>query len=201
MHTIDFLTTFVKNHEFLAYAVVFIGVLFEGELTLILSGVLAHVGVISAALTLFFAFLGAMGKTFAGYYFGIFIKKYIPPNRLFSYVEHRVLYFLPRFKEKPFWSILISKFIYGVNHLVIIFAGYLRANFKTFIEAELLSTVPWVSVMFSLGYFFSSIAFSVGRDFRKSAFIIILFIVGFAVLQHIINVAIEISEESKAENT
>lgn len=189
------LTQLVSGHTLIAYLFIFFGILIEGELVLIATGVLAHVGILPIYPTLFIGLLGAVGKTALGYYIGSLLGQYFPRNLILKYSEHKVLSLLPRFKERPFWSIFISKFVYGINNLVIIFAGYTKAQFKTYIKAEMLSTAIWAPLIFSLGYFFSHTAFSITRDIKKSAVFILVFLILFMILEKVITGIISFFEE------
>ena len=97
-------------------------------------------------------------------------------HRFLQYIEKRILIVMPHFKQHPFWSIFISKFIM-VNHLVILFAGYKNISFKRYLKAEVLSTLFWVPGLMTLGYFFSYAALQVSRDiWRFSVIMLVLFI-------------------------
>ena len=78
-----------------------------------------------------------------------------------KYIEERVFNFMPHFDRKPFWSIFISKFIMGVNYLVIIFSGYKKINYKTYLKAEFFSTIIWAPLLLTIGYFFSYTALNI----------------------------------------
>ncbi len=195
MDLINALTVLVADHTLVAYLVIFFGIVIEGEFVLIATGILAHVGILPVWLTLFIGFVGAIGKTALGYYIGTVLGKYFPRNLILKYSERKVLSLLPRFREKPFWSIFISKFIYGINNLTIIFAGYARATFNTYIRAEMLSTLIWTPFIFILGYFFSYTAFSVTRDIKKSVVFILVFLILFMIVEKIITTIISFFEE------
>ena len=47
MHTVNFLQHFIIGHEFLAYAIIFFGILLEGEFFVISSGILLFIGVLN----------------------------------------------------------------------------------------------------------------------------------------------------------
>ncbi|MFA6274521.1 MAG: DedA family protein [Candidatus Paceibacterota bacterium] len=182
MHTVQVLTNLVEHHQTLTYFVIFLGLIFEGEMTLIFSGVLAHLGALDFWFALIFILAGGFTKTFLGYYIGgIFYKKF-SNNRFFKYIEKRVAYIMPRFKQKPFWSIFLSKFIVGVNYFVIIFSGYQRVNFKKYLKAEFLATIIWAPLLLTLGYFFSYTALHVSREITRFSLVVILLVIGFLLL-------------------
>ncbi len=196
MHSIfSPLSLFVTAHSAVTYGALFVGVFWEGEITLIMAGILAHLDVLSLPLTLGIVIIAATAKTLLGYQLGKYLGRAFPHSPLLKYFERKVFYFLPRFREQPFWSIVISKCIYGVNNATLVFAGYVGADFKKYCMAELLSSIVWLGGMFGLGLFFSTTALNISHNFRSFAFLILLFITGFIVLLKVINLIIELVEE------
>jgi len=179
MHTVEILKHFIENNQLLAYFVIFLGIILEGEIVVISTGVLSSLGAVSFWWSFVFIILGGMVKTIGCYYLGMILYKKYNQHNFFKYLERRVLYFMPRFSKKPFWSIFISKFIMGVNYLVLIFSGYLKINFKTYIKAEVFSTFIWAPALLSLGFFFSQIAFSYSKEISRFSLIVFLFLVVF----------------------
>lgn len=196
MHSIfSPLSSFVGSHGTLAYGALFIGVFWEGEITLIMAGVLTHLNVLSLPITVMVIIVAAIAKTLLGYQLGRYIGKSFPHSPILKYFERKVFYFIPRFREQPFWSIVISKCIYGVNNATLVFAGYVGINFKKYLIAEFISTTVWLGGMFGLGLFFSTTALNISHNFRSFSLIVILFIVGFMILLKVINLIIELIEE------
>jgi membrane protein DedA with SNARE-associated domain len=189
--------SYMEGHLALAYALILIGIIVEGELMLIVLGILAHTKLIPASVALTIAATGATIKTFLGYQIGACIKKYIPKNKLFDFIEKRVLLTFPHFTEKPFWSLFFSKFVYGLNHFTIIFAGYTGSKWKTYLTAEFVSSVAWIVIMFSIGYFFSYTAFGLSTDIRKVALYILIGIIGFLLISRLVNLIIEFIESEE----
>jgi len=186
MHTVQVLNSLVGDHQVLAYLVIFVGLIFEGEIIVITAGVLSYLGVLDFWLSLSFIFAGGMAKTF-----GVYFLKYF---------EKRVLYFLPRFKQKPFWSIFISKFIIGVNFWVIVFSGYNKINFKTFLKAETISTVIWAPLLLSLGFFFSQTALSFSKEINKFSLAIFALLVIFLLFDKLVASFYRVFEYLKNSN-
>lgn len=187
MYTVKFLTTLVENHQILAYAIIFLGLIFEGEVIVITTGVLCSLGALDFTLSLILIFAGSFVKTFALYYIGEVMNTKFSHSKFFQYLERRVFYFMPRFKQKPFWSIFLSKFIMGTNYLVILFSGYNKINLKTFIKAEALSTVIWAPVLLSLGFFFSQTAISISKEMGKFSLIIFGLVIVFLLFDKIMS--------------
>ena len=195
MHTIQFLSSLVAHHHTLIYFAILLGVVFEGEFFVIFSGVLAHLGALNFWVVLVFIICGGLGKTFLGYWIGRCIHDKWGDTKFCRYLKRRVNYFLPHFQRKPFWSIFISKFIMGANHLVILFSGFQKVNFRQFLRAELISTAIWAPGMLLLGYFFSYTAFHISRELWRFSLIILVFIIIFIVLEKVVSWLYEFVEE------
>ena len=194
MHTVQVLNHLIQDNQVLAYILIFLGLIFEGEIVVITTGVLSYLGVLNFWISLSFILAGGMAKTFGGYYLGGFLYKKYSHHSFFRYLEKRVLFFMPRFEKKPFWSIFISKFIM-INHFVIVFAGYQKINFKKYLKAELLSTVIWAPGLILLGYFFSYTAISVSHEIWRFLMIVLVLIIAFVLFDKLVSRIYEIFEE------
>ena len=162
---------------------------------MISAGILIHLGALSLPLALFCILAGSLVKTLYCYYLGKLIYQKWNHTKFFKYIEKRVYYFFPHFQKKPFWSIFISKFIMWLNFSVIVFSGYSKINFKTFLKAEALSTIIWAPLLVILGYFFSFAALNVSHEIWRFFLIILLFIIGFTLIDNIIAWLFELFEE------
>lgn len=194
MHTVQALRYVVEHNQVLAYFLIFITTIIEGEVVAISAGILILLG----GLNFWIAFLAILGggviKSFLGYFIGIQLNKRFHEHRFFQYIERKVLAVMPHFQEKPFWSIFVSKFLM-VNHIVIIFSGYKKINFKKYIQAELLSNIIWAISLLALGYFFSYTAFHVSTKLSEFLLIVVLFIVGFFLLEKVVSILYNLFED------
>lgn len=200
MHTVNLLIRLVENHQILAYAILYVGLIFEGEFFLISTGILIHLGAFSFGFSLIFLLLGGLSKTLLGYALGEFLCKKFNHHRFFKYIQKRVYNVVPRFKAKPFWSIFVSKFIMGANHFVIIFSGYEKIDYKKFMKAEIISTVIWVPLLLSLGYFFSYTALHISREIWKFLAVVLILFIVFILIDKLISWVYELFEEYYYEN-
>ncbi len=192
MNTFEALASFVLNYQVPAYFLVFFGIVIEGELVLVLTGIFLYLGVMDPLFSIPVAFLGAMAKTLLGYKIGSYLSSIYPENKLMGFFERKVLFFLPSFKEKPFWSIFVSKFIYGVNHLTLVFSGYLKIDFKKYFKAEFYSSIVWVLGMILVGFMFGFAALNITKDIKKFFLIAFIFFAIFIFFQKIIKFIYEI---------
>lgn len=195
MHFLNFLSEFVHTHAVFAYSVLFLFVIIEGEFALLISGIATHLSIVETDVLIPVLISGILMKTIIGYFIGSYLRDHYGENKLFHFIERRVLAILPDFNRKPFWSIFISKFIYGVNNFTIIFAGFEKVSQKLYYKAEIISSGIWFSILFFLGFFFSQTAISISHTLTTSLLILFLFIIGFLILQRILNTLFEVAEE------
>lgn len=191
------ITQFVQDHQTLGYLVLFLGVLIEGEFTLIVSGILAHIGAFTFGEAYLVALAGGMSKTLLGYRLGRFLRRKYSKSRLFRFIVRKVRTLLPQFYEKPFWSVFVSKFIFGLNNLVLIYSGFVKIRRTTYIKAEIVSNAVWSFLALGLGFIFSIAALNISHDIRKFMLLFLLFLIGFVILRRIMHFAIELFETKK----
>lgn len=193
MLSINFLQNFVEMYAIGAYVLIFLGVIIEGEIVVILAGIFAHLGSINILFAFIATVLGGFTKSTIGYSIGYYLEKHHSKRAFIKMTESKIFYFLPKFAERPFWSIFISRFfILGLNWFTLIYSGYKRVKLKTYIKAESFSLFLWAVVMLAIGSIFSYTALSVGRDIRKYLGLIILFFIAFFIIERIISFLLEI---------
>lgn len=193
MLSIRFIEHFVEAHAFYAYIFLFLGVVIEGEIAVILAGIFSHLGSLDPFIAFSYVLLGGITKSFIGYGIGDYLNKRHSHRPILNTIEKKISYFLPRFTEKPFWSIFASRFfIFGLNWFTLVYSGYKGVNKKLYLKAEALSLLSWSVVMLSVGYFFSFTALSISHDFRKFLGIIFIFFIGFFLLEKLVAMTIEI---------
>ncbi len=191
MDTVQTLSHVIENSQSLAYLLIFLITIIEGEIVAISAGILILLGALNFWIALLVIIAGSTIKTFLGYFIGKFLNKKLNHNKFFQYIEKKVLTVMPHFEEKPFWSIFFSKFLM-VNHVVIIFAGYKRINFKRYLKAEMLSTPLWALSLVSLGYFFSYTALQINKGVTEFFLIILLFIIGFFLIEKVVSLLFDV---------
>ncbi len=195
MDTINILTHLIENYEWLVYFFIFFGLIIEGEFILLATGIFFHLGALDIYYALFFIILGLASKTLLGYLLGSTLQMRWNHTRFLKYIEKRVLSVMPHFKRKPFWSIFISKFIIGVNNIVIIFSGYQKIDFRKYLKAEFFSTIIWAPTLILLGYVFSFTAIHVSREIWRFSAIVIVLTILFMLFDRLVGWIYEIFEE------
>ena len=160
-----------------------------------------HLGALNFYLTIIILFFGAFSKTIIGYALGGFLSRQFGHHKFFKYIQKRVYTVLPGFRKEPFWSIFASKFIMGANNVVIMFSGFEKINYKKFLKAESCSTVIWVPVLLSLGYFFSYTALRVSHNIWKFIMVVLVLFVIFVIFDKLVGWLYELFEEFYYEHS
>jgi membrane protein DedA with SNARE-associated domain len=167
---------FLETHQLLVYLVIFLAMVFEGDVILFSSFFLAHYGHLNLFGVISVSVCGALIGNILWYRFGkyleeiIFIEKYA---KKFSTLIDRQLC------SNLFRMILLSKFTYGLHHLTIMRSGAMKVDFKKYFKFDFFSTLIWIGVIGGLGYVFS-VSLVILKHYFRFAQIAILF--GFLIL-------------------
>ncbi|MBX3299906.1 MAG: DedA family protein [Acidobacteria bacterium] len=159
----------------------------EGDITLLISGVLANssfFGQYSFAKVFIFGTLGAVAGDCIGYFIGLRFHHVVKGYRFYQLTQPRIEKLIDKFGG---FAIIISKYIYGIRVAMCLFYGIGRMPFWRFLLLDFISCGTWVLVLSGVGYFFSGAVTSIIGDFRQigiALFFIVLFgIVFFYILE------------------
>lgn len=197
--SIDVFVQLVQDHRLWGYAILFVAMVLEGEVFLIVAGMLATLEAFDIGDVLWISFAGVILGNTAWYYLGTKLKDAGLSRRMIRWAERAITFFLPQFREKPFKSIFFSKFIYGANRATVIMSGVLRIPFKLFFKAEFFASILWVSLYAAVGYFFGYAAINITHNASRFALIALIFVVGFILIQKLLADYYERSERKKIE--
>lgn len=163
---------------------VFLLAMIEGDMTLLLAGVLAHGGFFEKQFFDGYSFLkvicaGTLGGVVSdniAYMMGRGFGKTVRRFRFYRVAQPR----LQRLTDKvgPL-SIFLSKYIYGLRWASCVFYGVGRMRYSRFLPLTILSCLMWVSVLSGAGYFFSGAITNLIGDFHQiGVFLLIIVVVG-----------------------
>lgn len=179
MH-LDFL-----NQLLLQYGVyaVFILVMIEGDITLLIAGVLAHSGFFgdySFAQVLIWGTIGGCASDNLAYFAGRAFCEGVRELRFYRAAKPRLERLTNKFGPL---SIFLSKYIYGLRWAACVFYGVGRMPYLRFLLLSFASCFMWVAVLSGAGYFFSGAIMGLIGDFQRLGkvllVIVVLGIVGF----------------------
>src|SRR5262245_27584623 len=179
MH-LDFLNDLL--FQYVLYAV-FILVMVEGDITLLLAGVLAHsafFGPYSFAQVLIWGTIGGCLSDNIAYFAGRGFCEGVSGFRFYRHAQPRLQRLTNKFGPL---SIFLSKYIYGLRWASCVFYGVGRMPYLRFVVLSFASCFLWVFVLSGAGYFFSGAVMGLIGDFQRLGKVLLLIvlvgIVGF----------------------
>ena len=144
MFTFHAINSFAETHRYLGYAILFLGMIIEGELFLLAYGMLLHLKAFDPGDVFIFAYLGVIFSDILWYHPGVFLKKkLVSTSGFLKRSEERAKKLFPYFETNPTKALLISKFVTGTNHATIVLAGFLKMDFKYFLKLRLAISFVW----------------------------------------------------------
>lgn len=158
----------------------------EGDITLLLAGVLAHQGYFgqfSFLKVYIFGTLGGMiGDTF-GYFVGRLFQKSVKNHAFYKMAQPRI----ERLTEKfgPL-AIIVSKYIYGIRAAMCLFNGIGRMPLHRFVFLDFISCSIWVLLLSSVGYFFSGAVTTIIGDFQQIGITVFFIVLGGIIVFYMI---------------
>jgi len=159
----------------------------EGDITLLLSGVLAHSGFFghySFIKVIIFGTIGGMAGDIASYYAGRRFGESVKHYRFYQMAHPRIESLIDKFGS---YAIVISKYIYGIRVAMSLFYGVGKMPFTRFLILDAISCGLWVFLLSGAGYFFSGFVTSIIGDFQQIGialfFIVMTGIVVFYVVE------------------
>jgi membrane protein DedA with SNARE-associated domain len=132
--------------------VVFFGTMIEGDLTLLLAGVMARFGLFSFQDALLVGTSGGVAGDLIGYLIGRSFRSRARTLRFYLRAKPRIERLMRRFGG---FTLFIVKYTYGLRTAMAVFCGLAHFGLFRFAPLTLLSCMVWVFVLSGLGYFFT----------------------------------------------
>ncbi len=153
----------------------------EGDITLLISGTMAHGGFFGnwgfAKLFVAGTAGGVVGDC-VGYAVGRIFHQNAREYRFYQVAQPRVEKLTDKFGSL---AIIISKYIYGIRVAVCVSYGVSKMPFWRFLGASAISCSLWVLILSGLGYFFSGAITGIIGDFKQVGFVL-FFVVMFGII-------------------
>ena len=153
----------------------------EGDITLLLSGTMAHSGLFGPwgfAKVFVAGTLGGIVGDCVGYGIGRIFHRNAKDYRFYQVAQPRVEKLIDKFGAG---AIIISKYIYGIRVAVCLSYGVSKMPFHRFLVASAISCSLWVLILAGIGFFFSGAITSIIGDFKQVGFAL-FFIVMFGII-------------------
>src|SRR5215211_3639322 len=173
MH-LDFVNDLLYQYGLYA---VFILVMLEGDITLLLAGVLAHSAVFGeysfARVLLWGTVAGCLSDNLA-YLTGRGFREGVREIRFYRAAKPRLERLTNKFGPL---SIFLSKYIYGLRWASCVFHGVGRMPYLRFLALSFASCLLWVFILAGAGYFFSGAVMRVIGDFQRVGKVLLVVVV------------------------
>jgi len=153
----------------------------EGDITLLISGAMAHSNFFGpySFFKLFLAgTLGGMVGDCIGYSIGRIFHQNAKDYRFYQMAHPRIERLIGKFGK---FAIVISKYIYGIRLAMCVFYGIGKMPFHRFLLLDAISCSIWVLLLAGTGYFFSGAITTIIGDFQQIG-IALFFVILFAVI-------------------
>jgi len=172
-HTVEIFINFVEIHRYWGYSILFLAMLFEGELFMLTAGILSNLGAFHILDVFFIAFGGVILGDVSWYWMGVFLKNKYPNQKFINFIEQKVRSVLPSIEKNPFKLVFASKFLYGLNHSTILVLGFLKIEFWHFFRVQLKASLIWTIMFLALGYFFGFAALQFSHKLNRFVLVVI----------------------------
>ena len=160
----------------------------EGDMTLLISGVMAHGGFFGKwgfFKVLLAGTLGGMVGDMFGYMVGRVFRESVKHYRFYEMTQPRIEKLIDKFGGT---AIIISKYIYGIRVAMCLFNGVGRMPFWRFVMMDAISCGIWVLLLSGAGYFFSGAITGILGDFTRAGialfFVVLTGVVIFYLIEH-----------------
>jgi len=174
---------FLTNHRLIGYAIVFILMFVEGDVSLFTIALLVRRRFFDPGDMFLVALLGTLCGDFLWYQIGTIIQRY---PRLSAKIERVARPFDEHLIKNPLRTILISKFTYGIHHFILTRAGHLRLPLKEFLKSDILSAMVWVLTIGGMGYLSGTYFNLIKHYFHYSEILILILSVAFVLLDRLV---------------
>jgi membrane protein DedA with SNARE-associated domain len=145
---------FIQNYQLIAYVIVFIAVLIEGDISLLVFGALSRERVLDFSSTILIGILASVLHDIIFWNIGRkVVKKGLEKLPFLNTDQTKSV--IQKISPSIEFYVLFSKFAWNFSRIIITLSGYVEMKFKKFLKYSLASSFLWVVSYMSLGYVFA----------------------------------------------
>jgi membrane protein DedA with SNARE-associated domain len=150
----DQLSLFIQDYHSFIYLIVFVAIIIEGDISLLLFGALSKERILNFSYILPVVIVAAIAHDLIFWKIGTRLSRMNKKKYLFFNFE-KMSRFLDKIKPSIGVYVLLSKFAWNFNRVVIVSSGYIGTPIKKFLKYSCLSAFLWSITYMSLGYVFA----------------------------------------------
>ncbi len=177
---------YLITHQMLGYAIIFFGMMVEGDVILFTAGFLTHQGYFDIGVALILVFLGTIIGDNIWYVLGELVSEKKLFLKVKKFIEKATSPFDEHLKNRTARTLFISKFTYGLCKPILLKAGAMKISFGKFIEADLMATFLWIFFIGGLGYLSSASFLAVKHYLRYTELTLLLGIAIFILISYVV---------------
>ncbi len=173
----------------LMYGGIFIGFMLEANTVLFSTMFLAEQGALSLTTLLPIALIGSMAGNILFYAIGYAASR--KPNRYTRVTDIISKPFDHHLRERPWSTILLTKFVYGLNCAIIVRAGQIRMTVKKFLIIDTACTFIWLIIVGAIGYGSGTFFSITAQDVKHAEIGLLVALALFFAIKHFISTYIK----------
>ncbi len=177
------LIQYSEQWHVLGYLLIVLGIFIEGDAVLFTAGFLTHQGLFNPALAFLWLLGGATIGDIIWYQLGAYLQD--KDNFIVRWLKRVTNPLGPHLLEHPKRSLLLSKFLYGINHAILCKAGALKLPVKEFIRDDLPANIAWIIIVGGLGYASSAGVVQLHHSIRNTEVGLLIGILAFMLLSRL----------------
>lgn len=183
----DLFLAYLPETAFLAYLLVFFGMILEGEVTLFTALYLGMLGALDFKYLGIVLVLGIFTGDFLWYRFGFFVAHHPSLKWLDEKTERMARILDEQLEARPIHTLFISKFTYGLNRIALMRAGATKVPLTSFLEADIMAVSVWLSLVGGIGFILSKSFAEFARYIKYLEVGFVLGIIVFILLTQIVS--------------
>lgn len=157
------------------YPILFVWSIMEGELGLIMAGLLSHTGDMNLYLSILVGGFGGFIGDQIYFWFGRYNKKYL--HEYFS--AHRRKFALAHLLLKKYgWPVIfLQRYLYGMRTMIPMAIGTTRYSARVFMLINFISAIAWATLTIVITYMFGAVLLDLIKTFKHHWYLAIPFVV------------------------
>ena len=174
---------YLETYRLLTYTVIFIALLFEGELVLFGAMFLAHQKFIDFGDLIWISLSSILIGDFLWYNIGIYVAG--KQNR-FTRLANKASQLIGKsLTTRPLRTLLIGKFTYGLHRPTLIAVGMNKFPLKKFLQADLLVAGLWFLIIGSVAFLASSSLLLARHYLKYAEFTLLIAVIGWFLVEQL----------------